>query len=146
MFSQKSNSLHFLNKVYSRGGSRREWQVSNTPKSFLPQKSSNRSNLINEYISICSGLVCPSVRVLVTVRLLREFRCARSRWRGVSRGGALINKWNKLSVYMTPCHLCACMQRFKKKRKAHGLVDRIHSLKSNLYRFLAIMPILQIFL
>ena len=51
--------------------------------------------------------VFASVRVLVTLRLLREFEWSRGRWRGVSRGGALINNWNKLSVYTRRTVVCA---------------------------------------
>ena len=79
-------------------------------------KSSYRSNLINKWIIIYRGLVCPSVRVLVTARLLREFGCARGRCEGYLEAGLWLNNWNKLSVYMN----------------LHGLLDWFHSLKSNL--------------
>ena len=92
---------------------------------------SNRSNLINECIIICRGLVCPSVRVLVTVRLLREFGWSRGRCGGIFRGGDLIKIWHKVSVY-TALYVCACIQRFKKKREARCLVVIFHNLKSNL--------------
>ena len=92
---------------------------------------SNRSNLIKKFIIICRGLVYPSVRVLVPVRMLREFGYSRGKCGVVYRGGALINNRDKLSVNTTPW-LYVCMQRFKKKCKVRGLVDRFHSLKSYL--------------
>ena len=60
--------------------------------SFFRKKNSNRFNLINKCIIICSGLVYPSVRVLVKMRLLREFGCSRGRCRGVFGGGTLIKQ------------------------------------------------------
>ena len=89
-------------------------------QSFFRKKFSNRSNLINKSIIICRGLVCPSVRVMVTVRLLREFSWASGRCGGYLEAGLWLNNWNKLSVYTTPCRLCVCMQRSRKKRKARG--------------------------
>ena len=77
-----------------RGGSRREQQVSNTPKNIIINDAcnhssvknfSNRSNLINKCIIICSGLVCPCVRVLVSVLLLSEFGSAGGRSGGIQR-------------------------------------------------------------
>ena len=98
---------------------------------ILLKKSSNCSNLINKCKRICRGLGCPSVRVLVTVRLLRECGYSWGRCGRLFRGGTLINNCNKLCVYMAHW-LCACMKLFKKKRKARSLFDRFHSLKSNL--------------
>ena len=69
----------------------------------------------NKCIIICRALVCPSVWVLVTVCLLREFGSARGRY---LEAGLWLNNWNKLCVCTTPCHLCACMQQSKMKCKA----------------------------
>ena len=49
--------------------------------------------------TICRGLVYPPVRILVTLRLLREVGYSRGKCEVVYRGGALINNRNKLSVY-----------------------------------------------
>ena len=49
------------------------------------------------------------VRVMVTVRLLRVWMREGKVERDIQRRG-FINNRNKLSVYRTPCRLCACMQ------------------------------------